>query len=246
MIDEFDILVPDIFPKDEILSGVTKINKKRFPDKGFSISNLDYFSENEITTHRKYLANVLGLGYEKLKFQKQVHKTDIQIVNLETPNGLETDGMITSENSVVLNISIADCLAILIFDPVNKVIAALHSGWRGTSENIAQSGIEVMNDNFNSNPNDLLVYLSPCASGKYYEVGYDVAQYFPKTSKQISGIKFLFDNREQVYLQLLETGVQEINIEKSDICTIENTEYHSFRRDREKSGRMSAFICQKM
>ncbi|MFH1052140.1 MAG: peptidoglycan editing factor PgeF [bacterium] len=217
-------------------------NSDLFPEKGFSISNLDYYTEYEIDTHRRFLANELGYEIDKLKFQKQVHGTDIQIVSSQTPNGLETDGMITSEKGVILNVSIADCLAVLIYDPVNQVIAGIHSGWKGTKENIAKKGIRKLVENFSSNPENLLVYLSPCASGRKYVVGYDVAQFFPLTSVQINEEKYLFDNRKQVYGQLIESGVRARNIEVSDICTIENTNYHSFRRDSDKSGRMSSFI----
>ncbi len=239
----FEILKPNIFPENEILSGVTKRNLDLFPDKGFSISNPDYYSEDEINTHRKFLADELGYEIEKLKFQKQIHGTDIQIVSSQTPNGLETDGMITSERVLVLNVSIADCLAVLIYDPVNQVLAGIHSGWKGTLENIATKGIRILKDKFSTNPENLLIYLSPCASVKRYEVGYDVAKYFPETTKHIGNDKYLFDNRKQVYNQLIESGVQARNIEVSDICTIDNTSYHSFRRDKAKSGRMSAFIC---
>jgi YfiH family protein len=246
MVKNFEILIPEMFPKNKIISGVTKRNLHLFPDKGFTISNADTFSLQEIETHRKFLAEVLCVEYKRLKFQKQVHKTDIQIVTQNTPNGLETDGMITSEKGLILNVSIADCLAILIYDPINEIIAAIHSGWRSTKDNIAGKGIQLLLDKYNSNPWDLLVYLSPCASGRNYEVGYDVAKYFPENTIQINKNKFLFDNQKQVFNQLIESGVNRENIEASDICTIANPEYHSFRRDKDKSGRMSAFIAMLM
>lgn len=242
MDNKFEILIPQIFPKNKIIAGVTKRNLELFPDKGFTISNIDAFSHEEIETHKKYLAEVLGIKYEHCKFQKQVHKSEIQIVTQNTPNGLETDGMITSQKGLLLNVSIADCLAILIYDPINEIIAAIHSGWKGTKQNIAGKAIKMLFDNYNSNPKNLLVYLSPCASGNNYEVGYEVAQYFPETVSQISKTKYLFDNRKEVFNQLIKTGVEQSNIESSTICTIESKEYHSYRRDKDKSGRMSAFI----
>lgn len=242
MTNKFDILIPNIFPKDKIISGVTKRNLHLFPDKGFTISNTDIFSKYVIEAHRKYLAKYLNYDYNNLKFQKQVHKTDIQIVNKNTPNELQTDGMITSEKGLILNVSIADCLAVLIYDTINEIVAAIHSGWRGTKENIVGKAIKILSDNYNSKPKNLFCYLSPCASGRNYEVGYDVAKYFPDTSKQVDQDKFMYDNQKQVFKQLLESGVYRDNIEASDICTIENHEYHSYRRDKDQSGRMSAFI----
>ena len=242
MRNEFEILKPNIFPENKIISGVTKRNRDLFPGTGFSISKGEILSDIEVGGHRMFLAEQLDFPLSNLKFQKQVHKTDIQIVNKDTPNEKETDGMITKENSIILNITIADCTAILVFDPIMRIIAALHSGWRGTKENIAAKGIKLLKSNYNSNPADLLVYLSPCASGERYEVGWDVAKYFPDSVKRINDEKYLFDNRKQILIQLEKAGVRIQNIEASDICTIENNDYHSFRRDKENSGRMAAFI----
>ncbi|MFC2131828.1 laccase domain-containing protein, partial [Bacteroidota bacterium] len=137
MRDEFEILKPNIFPENKIISGVTKRNRDLFPETGFSISNGNILTDEQVSKHRKYLSDYLGYDLENLKFQKQVHKTDIQIVNKDTPSGIETDGMITNEKGIILNITIADCTAILVYDPLKKGVGAFHSGWRGTKENIA-------------------------------------------------------------------------------------------------------------
>ena len=125
---------------------------------------------------------------------------------------------------------------------MNDVISGIHSGWRGTKLNIVNKGIKIMNDKFNSKPKQLLVYISPCASGNNYEVEYDVAQYFPNSVSKINDKKYLYDNRSEIYNQLLDARIKKENIESSKICTIDNLNYHSFRRDGNKSGRMSAFI----
>ncbi|MGB9911954.1 MAG: polyphenol oxidase family protein, partial [Candidatus Kapaibacteriota bacterium] len=91
-------------------------------------------------------------------------------------------------------------------------------------------------------PRNLLVYISPLASGKRYEVGEDVAKLFPLSTIPTPNGKYFFDNRKEIIYQLKETGVEEKNIEYSPLCTISNTNLHSYRRDKEKSGRMAAFI----
>ena len=240
-----DILVPEIFPKDKILSGVTKKNDELFPPFGLSISNGDILNDEEVLSHRTILAEFLGYNIENLKFQKQIHSDKIQIVDKNTPNNLETDGMFTTEKGLVLNISIADCTGILIYDPINEVIAAVHSGWKGTQQNITKIAINKLSESYHSNPKDLLVYLSPSAGGSNYEVRWDVAQYFPNSITQINETKYLYDNKKQIVLQLEECAVDKNNIEISDICTIDDKCFHSFRRDKSKSGRMSAFIAMK-
>ncbi len=154
--------------------------------------------------------------------------------------------MITAFKGLVLCVIIADCAAVLMFDPKNGVVAGLHSGWRGTQMNITQKGIELLKATFKTNPADLLVYISPCASGESYIVRKDVAQHFPRTSRKINDEEYLFDNRAEIQLQLADCGVLKENIEMSAGCTIggEN-DYHSYRRDGERSGRMAAFIGMK-
>ena len=90
--------------------------------------------------------------------------------------------------------------------------------------------INILKINFNSNRKDLLVYLSPSASGDRYEVGWEVSQHFPKSIKKSNNEKYLFDNRNEIKLQLLECGVPEQNIEVSAVCTISDFDYHSFRK----------------
>jgi YfiH family protein len=241
-----DITEPVIFDKSKILSGVTLRNVHSFPEHGFSISPAMILSDEQAIEHRRRLAEQIQVPFQMMKFQKQVHETEIMEVDSKT--GSEelyphiSDGMMTNEIGVVLNVTIADCCAVLLYDPINRAIAALHSGWKGTSLNITQKGIEMIGELYGTEPDRLLVYLSPCAGGDKYEVGYDVARFFPDSVKQISDEKYLFDNKKQIKLQLLEAGVNEKNIEVSDICTISDVKYHSFRRDKDQSGRMACFI----
>lgn len=237
-----DVLTSHIFPKNRIVSGVTKINNHLFPRNGFSLSKGKILNDYEVDKNRKILADYLQTDFNNLKFQKQIHSDIVQIVDNNTTSDIQSDAMITNKKNIFLNVLLADCLGILLFDTENKVIAAVHSGWRGTKKQIIIKTIEKMKLHFNSKPQNILAYLTPCASGETYEVGYDVAKFFPDYVKQIKKNKFLFDNRAKVYDDLLKSGLKTYNIENSDICTIQNADYHSFRRDKEKSGRMAAFI----
>jgi hypothetical protein len=133
----------------------------------------------------------------------------------------------------------------LLYDAKAKAIAAIHSGWRSTSLNIVAKTIEKMRSEYKTQPEDMKAYISPCAGGDSYEVGIDVAQYFPNSIRRLSDDKFLFNIKNEVYNQLIVCGVVPNNIEMSDICTISNEKYHSFRRDAENSGRMGVFIMMK-
>ena len=91
-----------------------------------------------------------------------------------SPRDLEADGLISDLPGDVIGVKIADCLGILIYDPRQRVIAAVHSGWRGTHQNIVGEAVRTLCEGWGSTPGDLWVGLSPSASGRNYEVGTDV------------------------------------------------------------------------
>ena len=241
---ELLFLKPKIFDENIILSGVSEKNTSAEFPKGLSFSNAKIFSENEINTCKNAFAASLHISPDRMKYQKQVHK-DVIIEKNKSSDYAIADGMFTSECGVMLNISIADCTAILIFDPVQKVIMGLHSGWRGTQQNIASKGIDILVSKYHSQAKDILIYLSPAACGKCYEVGEDVAKFFPRSITDLHNGKYLFDNRHEISLQLIDAGLQSPHIEIAPECSIEDLRLHSYRRDGQSSGRMSAFIGMK-
>jgi YfiH family protein len=235
-----DILKPKIFPS-EIIAGVTKKNISNIHPNGLSLSSCKFLTDEEVDNNRKFLAKEINVKFSHMKFQKQIHGANVNIITQES-NIEDSDAMITSQTGIVLNISIADCVALLIYDQNKKIIAGIHSGWRGTEKNITQKTLNLMQDNFFCNFKDLKVYISPAAQKHNYEVGWEVAKKFPGFYFEKDNGKYLLDNPGKVYSQLLEMGVLKENIEKSEICTIGNNNFHSYRRDKKDSGRMLAFI----
>jgi polyphenol oxidase len=239
---KIDYIQPKIFDGHNIIAGVTKRNLADFMSYGFTISSAKIADSDTVLSNRIFLANEIGINFSNMIFQKQVHGDYIRYVNSKSDDNIESDGMYSNQIGIVINISIADCAAVLIYDKNKKVICGVHSGWKGTSLNITGKAIQILKNEFVSNPDDILVYISPCAGGDKYEVGAEVAELFPRSIKPKENGKFLFDNKNEIYLQLIEEGILEKNIEISDICTISNTDFHSYRRDGDNSGRMSAFI----
>lgn len=232
---------PTIFP-EHVLAGVTLRNGELFPTTGLSLLKGQILSDEEVQQHRCIFAEWLGISPTALIFQQQVHHTHVRVVGADS--GLEeSDGMVTNEPGIVLCAGMADCAGILLYDPIRQVIAALHSGWPGTNLNILAAGLETMNHHYGTRANDVLLYISPCASGKRYVVRRDVAQYFPDTVLDpISPEEWLLNIRARIWEQALELGVQHKNIEISSGCTIDDERYHSHRRLGNRAGRMVAFI----
>lgn len=241
---QIEILRPVDWGK-EVITGVTLRNQELVPPHGLSLSKDKVLTDDESKYHRFLLAERIGLKAQSFQFQSQVHGSIVKRVFSQGEES-ESDGMITNVPGIVLCTLLADCCGILLYDERNKAIGAIHSGWRGTHLEISIKAIDLMKQEFGTRPDEVRVYLSPCASGEKYEVQSDVARLFETGITQKDETHFLFDNRECINNQLIkQAGLLPGNITISKECSISDNRFHSFRRDSANSGRMSAFICMK-
>ncbi len=187
------------------------------------------------------LAAGLGVRADALVFAAQIHGTRVVDVSDGGAPG-EADGMVCREPGRVLVLRLADCCGVLIFDPGSGGVAALHAGWRGASDGIVGIGIDMMERHLGSDPGRLWAYVSPCASGKRYEVGEEVARHFERSCTRGEEGKYLFDLAGEIRVQLRENGFQDTRIEIEGVCTIADQRCHSYRRDGVAAGRMAACI----
>jgi polyphenol oxidase len=257
---------PRIFPK-AVIAGVTLRNAHLFPHTGLSLLGAQILSDSEVHEHRQLTADALGVPLSAMQFQKQVHgqrvrrvwrtqQTNAAMISSDDTvsdaelTECESDGMISSEQGVVLCVGMADCAGILLYDTETQAVGAIHSGWSGTRQNIAGAAVVRMQEEFGTKAANLLAYIGPAASGDCYEVQWDVAQHFPASvlrrmssnGEANSEVRWLLDNRKRIIEQLIESGVKASNIEVSAGCTIADKRYHSHRRDGANAGRMVAFI----
>jgi polyphenol oxidase len=238
-----EILETEIFDKNLILAGVTQVNKVAFPPTGLSLAPSGILNTHEFERHLGYFSDELNVPVNRIKFNHQVHSDIIYIADSATIVQ-DGDALITNEPNLLLLVKLADCAGVLMHDGVNNVIAAVHSGWRGTKQKIVPKTIDKMSISYGTNPEDLKVYLSPMAQQKNYEVQSEFIDFFPK-SVEIKNGRYFFSNAVELKFQLVQSGVSPWNIEDSGICTIENSMYHSYRRDGNASGRMAAFIMMR-
>jgi YfiH family protein len=144
----------------------------------------------------------------------------------------------------------ADCVPILLFDPVNNVIAAVHAGWRGTVKKIAEIAVQKMIKNYNSSPKDILAAIGPSISPDIYEVGSEVVekarQSIPNTESMLHkepGENFHFNLWEANRQILMNIGLFEKNIEILGECSYtESSKYFSARKEGIQTGRMVSGI----
>ena len=239
------IINPYIFKQfPEIIFGFsTKVGLLRKKPYYFNMSYSVGDEPQVITENRESFFNKLGLNTESVAYQKQVHSDKISFVKVGGACG-ESDAMVTNKNNIGLAISTADCCSVFIYDPVNKVIAGIHSGWHGTSKAILLKVLRFLANEFDSAAGDLICYLSPSISEKNYEVGAEVAEQFDLNYLKQRNGKYHLDIPKINEDILLNYGVIPHNIQVSNLCSYEySSVLHSYRRDGKKSGRALGVIA---
>ncbi len=195
-----------------------------------------------VKRNRKLFFDTLVIKNEEVTLQKQIHSTTINYS--EKPGHPETgDAMYTDVKNNFLAISAADCIPVFLFDPVKKIVAAVHSGWKGTSGKILTKTVQELQKKFYIDIAELIAYIGPGISGENYEVGEEVAQFFEGDVKTKKRNKYFLDLKKDNFNQLIESGVRKENIEVCELCTFREKDLlHSFRRDGNSSGRMFGII----
>ena len=155
----------------------------------------------------------------------------------------------TQTAGIALAILVADCLPILIADPATKTVAAVHSGWRGTRARILGKTIRNMQEAFGCDPLNMLIAIGPAIRVCCYEVGTEVAGKFEaaypgcRLATPAKPGRYFLDLRRALDVQLAESGVPPGNVSDMGGCTRCNSrEFHSYRADGERAGRMMAVI----
>lgn len=197
--------------------------------------------------------SIEGLGnIEKLKewfnlsdvgYLSQIHSDKVFNYQGEMKEG---DALITDRSNVAIGVFTADCVPILFLDKNKKVLAAVHSGWRGTLKNIAKETINNMVKEYDCNPKDILVYIGPHNRGCCFEIGEEVIEQF-KEHKEFSEDMLCgrnFNLEEYIVACLIEINIPRDNITTMDYCTYcdERVKLHSYRKQNKSYGRMFSFI----
>ena len=225
--------------------------KEKSAAYSFSLALHTKENPSDIIQNRQYFSK--EFPHAKFIVANQTHSANIHIIKEAKELGWNTledaiencDALITNQKDIMLTILTADCVPILLFDSKQKVVSAVHAGWKGTDKEILFKTVQKMQETFNSNPKDILAGIAPSIGKCCYEVDWNVAQHFEK-------IKHAYDKKEEKYmldlpyinkLQLLRAGLKEENIEMSNVCTACEVEhYFSYRKEGGCSGRFMSMI----
>jgi len=200
--------------------------------------------------------NILSreIGTNKFVFSRQVHGRDVQRVSsadcldIKDTVPYNADSLVTDETDIALFVFNADCVPILLHDPVKSVIGAVHAGWRGTSDDICGATIEKMQTEFGCDPADVRAAIGPCIDKCCFETDEDVAiamrdQLGHDAEEFLTpcGKKYMVDLKGLNYTLLKRAGVKDTIV--SDECTkCSCDKYWSHRATNGKRGSQAAVI----
>lgn len=237
--------------------------------------NLGWTKEDDQTSvrenRRRFLSECCGSAHDETDFQmvtlKQVHSGLVIPIRQEdgigqgkfqTTDGkavLESDGSMTDVPGVMLGIQTADCVPVLVADVEKRVVAAFHAGWRGTVARIAEHGIQQMQQDYGSRPEDLVAAIGPSIGACCYAIGDEVRSGF---EAQFRYAEELFRTADQGKMhldlwkanrrQLLASGIPSERITVVGECTAcarnewGERKYFSHRAEHGFTGRMMSAV----
>jgi polyphenol oxidase len=238
------------------------VSKDIFSSMNFGVETSPYQDEpdNVLENYRR-IAESIGVDAHSFVISKQVHKTNIRLVD-ETDLGkglyrpadyTEIDGLITNRPNITLVTKYADCVPLFFVDPENKAIGLTHSGWRGTVKKIGKITVEEMQKHFHSDPKKLIAVVGPSICGDCYEISEEVAEEFKQAFPEVWKNHILFEKENGKYQcdlwtanrsLLSEAGLSPENIHISGVCTSCNSDLlFSHRKTNGKRGSLAAFLA---
>ena len=231
----------------------TRADGSGTPKQPLNLGHASWDSVERVNENRQRFLSALDLEKAQLTTLHQVHSNRVYIIEDYACewNQSEGDALATKLEDIALAVKIADCLPVLIADPVNRAVAAVHSGWRGTLSRILLKTIEAMQKSLGSSPADLLVAVGPGIRECCYEVGSEVERLFEKeypTAHVAAPVvsqpgKYHLDLCKVLDIQLDLAGVHPENRHDLGACTRCSPEsFFSYRAEGPASGRMMAVI----
>lgn len=262
---EFPIMKYPLLEKTNLVKhGFT--TRKGGVSKGiFSTLNLSFTRGDQkeaVEENYRRLAEALGVEYGSFVFSDQTHTTNVvRVGKADAGNGIlreraytDVDGMVTNEEGVTLVTFYADCVPLYFVDPVHRAIGLSHSGWRGTVGRMGKVTLEKMQQEFDTNPADVVCAIGPSICQSCYEISEDVAEEFQREfighEKEIfldkGRGKYQLDLWKANEIVLLEAGVLPEHLQVTNVCTCCNSNLlFSHRASQGKRGNLAAVLSLK-
>ncbi|WP_439942860.1 peptidoglycan editing factor PgeF [Streptomyces sp. BBFR115] len=197
-----------------------------------------------VRANRELAAKSLVLDPARVVWMNQVHGDDVAVVDgpWTTDPAPPVDGLVTAVRGLALAVLTADCVPVLLADPVAGVVAAAHAGRPGMVKGVVPAAVEAMRS-LGAEPARIVARTGPAVCGRCYEVPEamraEVAAVEPAAHAETSWGTPALDVGAGVHAQLERLGVHDR--ERSPVCTRESADHFSYRRDR-TTGRLAGYV----
>jgi len=226
-----------------------------YPYLDLNLAGFGEDSDENIAENRRRFMNVFPKEY-RLTTVCQIHSSSVKTVKyIEDAMATEEkhDAIVSDLERVMAGVKTADCVPVLIGDPVTQSFAAIHAGWRGTVESIVPKAIALLKSEYGAKPENLICAIGPAAGCDNYEIGQDVIDAFQKKFASSEDLfretrpgHALIDLHLANKTQLLGAGVPEERVFTAPLCTIDRIDlFFSYRKERPiygRTGRMMSVI----
>ena len=225
----------------------------RKDNMGFSRILSPEIREKSIKTIKEYF-NIKEI------VQPHQNHTDISTTIAELENIEYSDAVILEQKNIATIIATADCMPIMLYDPINHIGANIHAGWKGVVNKITEKTIKKLIENYHSDPSELIICIGPFIRKNNFVVNEDVIEiykksftdeeldkYIVKTNKiNEKGINYSIDNSKLMKSRLLKLGIKKSNIHDCGICTVDNNDdWYSYRTEGDKANRIGTILMLK-
>lgn len=230
-----------------------RANKQKLEEDSYQKAMQDYQSLcYAINSKLEHLLKTNQEHTDEVKIAREKVHQDKPDFNLE--QYAKTDGLITKQKNIMLSTTNADCILLLFFDPIKKVIANTHSGWRGTLQRISVKTVKKMEKEFACEPENIICCICPSIRKCHFEVEKEVKESFEKEFQDIANKKEIIEETipnqkwhidtvkiNQIILQ--KEGLKTENIIDSGICSVCHSDLiHSYRVEKQEYGLNTALI----
>jgi YfiH family protein len=220
------------------------------PCESLNVGHLVGDNHELVEANHDLIYQSLGVSRSDVVTAHQVHGSRVALVGPEDRGRVipATDALITDAPGVALMLRFADCLPVLLYDPIRPAVGLAHAGWRGTVKGIAAKTALAMVEAYGSHPADIVAGFGPCIGPCCYQVGAEVIESVKARFNHWQGLfrhqgdgSVHFDLWEASRRQLAELGVEEI--EASQLCTACRTdEFFSHRAEKGRTGRFAVIL----
>ncbi len=202
-----------------------------------------------VATNRERFAASFGVALAAVMRLDQVHGATVRVAGVD-PIGAEGDAVVSDDPDWLLVVSAADCLPVLVHDPVTGAVAAVHAGWRGAVAGVVPAAVGALRERYGSVPGDLQVWFGAAIRGPRYQVGPEVAAAFRRVGAPAAALwpdprtpgRYRADVATLVRAQLLQVGLEPARLCDAGLCTSADPRCYSHRRDAGLTGRHWAAI----